>query len=182
MHIEIVQEKRITESRDIEIRKLLCLCFPKDTCFFSKSRFWNQVVPEYTVIFQKHSAIIAHVSVIDRDILIGNDKFHVAGIGSVCVHPSCRGKGLLKKLLAKAMKEASEKGYDFGFLFCKIKIKNIYTNLGWRAVIAPDIIRINPCGTEENFQEWENEDMAMYYPLSKNTLPVGVIHLQGINW
>ena len=126
--------------------------------------------------------MIAHVAVIARDIFVGDDRFRVAGIGNVCVHPSYRGKGMSKKLLEKAMETAAEKGYDFGFLFCKTIIQDIYANLGWRAVAAPDIIRINPSGTEEGFQEWKNEDMAMYYPLSQNTFPAGVIHLKGINW
>ena len=66
--------------------------------------------------------------------------------------------------------------------FCKIEIQNIYTRLGWKAVNAPNIIRVNSSGTEEDFSEWKNEDMAMYYPLSQHTLPPGVIHLQGMNW
>ncbi len=182
MQVEIIHENQITDYLDNEIRDLLCLCFPKDRGVFSRTRYWNQTVPEYSVIIRKDSTLLAHLAVINRPILIGTESYRVAGIGNVCVHPSGRGRGVSRILLSKAMEEATAQAFDVGFLFCKAEIQNIYANLGWIAVNAPDIIRIGPGGTDESFSAWKNDDMAMYYPLTKKSLPPGAIHLQGINW
>ena len=130
--IIISNEADITIDLDRKIKKLLCNCFPKDETIFSQTRYWNDVIPKWSVMIEENQTIIAYNAIIEREIIIGSDVFSSIGIGNVCVDSEYQGRSLAKILMEKSIEQARKSKYDLGFLFCKEKIKDIYQKSGWQ--------------------------------------------------
>ena len=79
--IIISNEADITIDLDRKIKKLLCNCFPKDETIFSQTRYWNDVIPKWSVMIEENQTIIAYNAIIEREIIIGSDVFSSIGIG-----------------------------------------------------------------------------------------------------
>ena len=180
--IVIVEESQVSQELNAKLKKLLCKCFPKDKAVFSETRYWNNVPPKWPVAIEEDDSPIACCAVIERQINIADKPYIITGIGNVCVDPDYRGKGLAKKILVQAMIEAENRGYDFGILFCKEKIKDVYEKMGWLLISNTDIVRLNENGQPQSWNLWRGQDVMMYFPLKTEKLPQGVIHLNGLNW
>ncbi|MBL4576539.1 MAG: hypothetical protein JKY51_10680, partial [Opitutaceae bacterium] len=87
MRITTLSETEINPAIDAAIRKSLCLVFSDDISVFSQTRAWHGSIPSWSHIIEVDGKIIAHVSVIDRHILIGDHPLHIAGIQNIFVLP-----------------------------------------------------------------------------------------------
>ena len=174
----IVKESELDEKLDAAIKKSLCLCFPHNKEVFLQTRYWHNSVPVYSALIEDGDNIIAHVSVIDRIVKVGDKKCRVAGVQNVFVLPEYRGKGLSDTVLKTAMAEAKRKGFDFGLLFTGEKNKKVYARNGWVQINEQKFIRI------EDGREIERspEAVNMYYPVRKKVFPAGTVNLQGNDW
>jgi predicted acetyltransferase len=179
MEIITLSETEIDPELDAAIRKSLCTIFPDGISTFSQTRAWHGSVSSWTHIIEDKGCIIAHLGVVDRSILIGDKPLHIAGIQGVIVLPEYRRKGLSDQLLIAAMEEAQRREFDLGLLFCMPILEKIYTRCGWRCLSRRNIIRVDENGDEKPLPE---KNIAMEYPLQKNTFPEGDIHLQGNDW
>lgn len=165
-------------SLDKALKGLLCICFPEDRGVFSKSRYWNSVVPVYSVIVRNGQRIVGHVGIVSRTIAWNDEDFTIAGIQSLCVAPDYRGKELAKQLLAKAMEDACRRGFPAGLLFCKPKLEQFYRVQGWETVGG----RVFCESREGTIRDFSDTYVTMYLPLRKNITNAGDIDLQGIDW
>lgn len=177
--LELIEERKMTADLDQKIRDLLCLCFPPDVEIFSRLRPWNNVLPEYTVVYIDEGKLLGHVGVVYREIVCGDTHVAVAGIQSMAVHPDMRGTGLAQAIMKECMAEAARRGVRFGLLFCVESLANtFYQRQGW--------IKINERITmlDENGKQvgLPAKSAAMYLPLAGDSLPSGCIDLQGREW
>ena len=178
MEIRIIDESEITDRQDGAIKKLLCRCFPKDAAIFSQRRGWHGYLPAWSVLLKDGDDLVAHASVIERAVLVGDIVLQIAGVGNVCVTPERRGEHLARLVLEKTMTEARARGYDCGMLSCNAHLEPLYTRLGWHVPTDREVIRVE-VGEEKPFREGHR---LMVYPLVVTELPPGRIHLQGDSW
>lgn len=76
------------------------------------------------------------IRIVPRILYRGNRSYSVAGISSVCLLPSLRGKGLSVPLMDQSLTYCSERGYDFAFLFARRAADHYYTRFGFHGVAA----------------------------------------------
>jgi predicted GNAT family N-acyltransferase len=66
----------------------------------------------------------------------GQHRLEVVGIGSVMVRRSCRGQGLMSRLVEPLRQLAQEMGPDHAMLFCRPGLVDLYRGLGYAAIAA----------------------------------------------
>jgi len=174
----ILTEDQIDEKLDAAIRKNLALCFPHNKAVFSQTRRWQGVTPAYSVIVEDYDNVIAYTSIIDRTIKVGDEDCRIAGAQNVFVIPQYRGMGFSEVVLNAAMDEAKRQDFDFGLLFTRKNIKNVYARSGWIQITGRKFIRIE----NDIESDLPQESIKMYYPLLKKDFPPGIVHLHGNKW
>ena len=179
MQVRIVPESEVDEALDSAIRESLCECWPSYCDVFSKTRAWHGSEPAWSVVLEEAGRVIAHASVVERTIRVGEQPLSVAGIMSVMVVPDHRGCRLSEKVMQTAIAEAGSRDYDFGLLFCVPEIEKVYARVGWRALPDAEIVRVDEAGRECSLP---GRNIAMYYPLKERRFPEGRVHLQGNDW
>ncbi|MCL2005342.1 MAG: GNAT family N-acetyltransferase [Planctomycetaceae bacterium] len=131
--VEIVDENDLQPDDDLQIRELLCLCFPDWAEIFQHRRLWHNTPPVYSVIIREHGKIVGHTAVVVRMITTTwNFRYNVASIQGVCVAPDRRRIGLSLCLLQTAMREAVRREFPFAILYCKEFLVPFYTSQGWK--------------------------------------------------
>jgi predicted acetyltransferase len=175
----IVLETSITPAEDGAIRAALCLCFPDDREVFSRTRGWHGTLPAWSVIVEHQDQVIAHVGVVERVILVGDQQIRAAGIQNVLVVPEHRKTSLFRQVMSVAMEEARRRDIDVGLLFCTSSLARVYAGLGWRLLKAQNVIRIDENGFPQSLPE---KNVTMFYPLCRSDIPSGDILLQGNDW
>ena len=179
MRLRILSETDIDEPLGAEIRRGLCLCFPGAVETFSHTRAWHGSGPVYTVVLEDVETVAAHVGVLDRTIRVGAEQVRVAGIQNVYVLPELRGRWLADQVMAAAMEEAARRDFEAGMLFCVPRLERLYGRMGWRPTGDAVIRRVDENGADVPLPD---ENVGMYYPLGRETLGPGLIHLQGNDW
>ncbi len=174
----IIIEPHIDRHTDQSIRRGLCVCFPADVEFYSKTRSWNQYEPSITAVVERDGEVVAHAAAIDTEIRVGTATVRVAGIMNVFVLPGYRQRGLATGVIQAALEEAERQGFDMGLLFCESRLEPVYRNGGWVRITGRCITRVVG-GRELPLRE---NIISMYYPLRERTLPTGDIHLRGNEW
>ncbi len=149
----IVLETSITPAEDVLIRAALCLCFPVDREVFSHTRAWHGTFPTWSVIVEHHDQVIAHVGIVERKILVGNEHIRAAGIQNVLVVPEYRKKHLFRQIMSVAIEEARRRNIDMGILFCTLNLAPIYAGLGWHLLRARSVTRIDEKGIPQPLPE-----------------------------
>ncbi len=79
---------------------------------------------------------IGLIRIVPRILFRGNLSYRVAGISSVCLLPSFRGKGLSVPLMNQALAYCKERGYDIAFLFARRAADHYYTKFGFHGVAS----------------------------------------------
>ncbi len=176
-----IDEMSIDNGLDHLIRALLVTCFPKDADTFRLSRGWHGSMPAYSVLLEEDSStrLIAHASVVDRVIAIDANPIRVAGVQNVCVAPDHRSRRLVDVLMDLSIDEARRRGFDVAMLFCLPALCPIYARLGWTVLSGRTFIKRGESGIDEPLAL---TDAAMIYPLARQAIPAGVIHLAGNDW
>jgi predicted N-acetyltransferase YhbS len=174
----IIIEPHIDRQTDQSIRLGLCICYPDDVDFYSKTRGWNQYDPYITTVVERDNRVVAHAAAIDKSIAVGRRVVRVAGIMNVFVLPEYRRQEFATEVVRAALEEARRQGFDMGLLFCKSGLEPLYSGAGWKIITDRCITRVvgnrelPPC----------KQIISMYYPLKLKTLPPGDIHLRGNEW
>lgn len=176
---QVVYEPLITAAEDAAIRAGLCVCFPDDRDTFSQTRSWHGTHPTWSVFVEQQGQVIAHVGVVDRQILVGMDHVRVAGIQNVFVLPEHRKTSLFPQVMAVAMKEAARNTLDLGILFCVPGLANAYARIGWRLLEPRNVVRTDEQGVR---QPLPGKNITMFYPLIRDNMPPGNIDLLGNDW
>lgn len=181
MRIAIIEEMNMSRDLDEKIRRNLCVCFPSESGYFSRSRGWNEVASDSTVVMlNDEQDPIAHIGVIFRTIYVEGSDYHVFGIQNVYVMPQHRGKKIVVPLFSALLENLHDQHLDFGLLFCRPKVEHVYARLGWsRAEDAKITIRdVNGTIRERQLIH----DSMFFYPMNIKTPPVGAYFLNGPDW
>ena len=174
----IINEPHIDRRTDQSIRHGLCICFPADVEFYSKTRGWNQYDPHITAVMERNNRVVAHAAAINKRIRVGGKTLRVAGIMNVFVIPEYREQGLATEVVRTALDEAERQGFDMGLLFCKSRLEQVYITTGWKRITGRSATRV----VSDRELPLRKHIILMYYPLRLKTLPPGDIQLRGNEW
>ncbi len=177
--IKILKEEEIDEQLDRSIKNGLCTCFPPDREVFSKSRAWHGTSPNWAVLVEENSEVIAHVGIVERRVRVGDEQIDITGVQNVFVLPEHRTRGLFFKIMKASMEEAAELGHDFGLLFCVPELEKSYACCKWRLLPNRNVTRVDEDGKEVDLP---SKNITMYHVLARSDFPAGNIHLQGNDW
>ncbi len=183
--IRVVAEGRMPDDLAGRIRKFLCFCFPEAVDTFATTRAWHGVGPTWTVWAENsRSELVAHLGVVNRVILVGEETVRVAGIQSACVHPDYRGTGLFDMLMRRYVEHARAFPFEYGLLFCIPELVKVYQRTGWRELPQVEITRLDDEEPEQGLRErgLPGRNVGMFLPLARERFPSGAIHLLGNDW
>lgn len=178
MQLRILNENEIDETLAAAMRQTLVICFPDDAEKYSRSRHYEGNVPLYNVRIEDGGVVAANLDVVDRTIKVSGESVRVAGVGSVCVLPQYRGKGLSDSILKVAMEEALRRNFDFGLLFTSRQVKKVYARNGWIDMADQKFLSLR----QGRGIELSAEGVRMYYQLGEKEFPQGIVDLCGIDW
>jgi predicted acetyltransferase len=176
--VRIMDESSVSGDVDLEIRELLCRCFPADVEYFSRSRGWHGSYPAFSVIIHYDSRLVGHLSVVMRTVSVGSHDVRVGGVQNVCVAPGSRGAGLLAPIMVAAMREAGLRNAEFGLLFCLPALQHAYQRCGWSRVSDRQI----HADMDGKAVDRDGKNIAMFISLVGKAFPDGDIALNGMDW
>ena len=85
--------------------------------------------PEQTRVLAIDGRLVASVTCFMRPSTVAGRVVPMVCIGSVCTHPDCRRRGLVRQVLAEAVQWMESQGIVWSFLF---GLESIYGGSGWR--------------------------------------------------
>lgn len=116
--IQYIADLDVDDRLDRELRELLSTCFTKPQDYvFKERRYFNSMPAHRWIIRGEDGALAAHLAVHERVLTTDTFSCPVGGLAEVCVHPSHRGRGYVRLLVAEAHGWMRENGYAFGALF-----------------------------------------------------------------
>jgi GNAT superfamily N-acetyltransferase len=120
--------------------------------------------------------LVSRISVIKREIRIGDQTYIIGGIGGVATHPDWRRHGFARALM-QAVEDLirSEVKVDFGMLFCGEKMIPYYAHCGYIQVF-------NPLYILQKGQRLPFSDNKMVLAISGKAWPDGEVDVQGPPW
>lgn len=169
---------QIPADLDTAILRTLAACYPEHRDMFARTRHWRGHIAAYRVIALDGGIVAAHVAVVDCTIRVGEASVRVAGVGQVAALPPYRKTGLIDRLLARAVDEAKDRGFDIGMLFCQERVRRVYERNGWIDITG------RPCTRTEAGERilMPPDHLRMMVPLAMAELPPGPIDLGGDKW
>jgi GNAT superfamily N-acetyltransferase len=133
----------------------------------------------YRVLVWHNGAWAAVAGVVVRDILVGEERVRVGGVGGVLTLPEVRGLGLGKLVMRRAADFAChELNTDAGMLYCAAHNIPFYAGLGWE-LLERRVTHHQSDGARLLNTE---HDHAMVLPCGGFALPDGDIDVQGRLW
>ena len=114
--------------KDIFIRE------PNSQSSTSKDLSWNvksNTIIKNIIIATSGSDVIGVVRLCPRTFLWQREKFKVAGISSVCVHPEFRKMGVARLLLETTINHCDQRGYELTFLVARRAVDHFYKKFGF---------------------------------------------------
>lgn len=175
---EIIPESDITPELDKSIRKQLVRCFPESADIFSKTRYYHNSVPSFSVMINRNDTVVAHLGVVRRRITVNGRNYLTAGVQNVFVVPEFRKTGLSDAVLQAAMRQAGSEAFDFGLLFTNDRISKVYARNGWQRAGNDNFYR----QVNGELVRKPDESIKMYYPLKVKVFPPGDVYLNGNDW
>jgi len=95
-------------------------------------------IPDWTIIYYKNNQIATFFSIIEREIIVDDNLYKIAGINNVITPKEFRGKGYASKTLKNTEKLIfNELKCVFGVLLCADHLIPFYEKLNWHEVKCP---------------------------------------------
>lgn len=162
-------DNSIDEVLDRELRGLLTTCFtkPEAAAIFKTRRFYREPCPHHWIIRDERGALVAHIEAHEKAVESEGRRFRSGGIGAVCVHPACRGRGFARTMLATVHDWLTAHDYVFAILF---GAADVYGSSGY--VDVSNLFH----GSGNRGRQQVN---AMVRELSKTPWPAGAVYLPG---
>jgi predicted N-acetyltransferase YhbS len=175
--IEFVADSDVDAALDAELRALLSLSFtkPGDEIFISR-RYYLERPTHRWIVLDESGNVVAHTASRPRPVIFADGtRETIAGISEVCVHPSHRGQGLVRRMLACAHDELARRGLSSALLFGD---ERIYRSSGYGGVRQPLHF------WDPRTLRWREEAVptALARSLTESALvwPSGTVRLRGI--
>jgi len=173
MHFEYLEDRNVDAALDAELRNLLSTCFTgKINEVFHHQRFFSEMPAHRWLARDSEGKLVAHLALHDKTIGTTAGDLRVGGIAEVCVAPSHRGQGLVRRLLTLSDEWMVAQGVPFSTLFGN---QGVYSSSGYRQVDNPLRHLIPSTGV------WREEPLAGFLikPLGSVAWPSGLIDLRG---
>ncbi|MFS8203201.1 GNAT family N-acetyltransferase (plasmid) [Streptomyces sp. CWNU-52B] len=116
---------------------------------------------------------VASVGWLLRDTAFDGLPRRAAGLGSVLVHPACRGQGIARTVISVAVEHARAAGAETVILLCRPELVPFCTRLGWSRLSVPVTFR-QPDGTRTS------PLTTMVYDLADRPHPTIGVDLRGL--
>jgi predicted N-acetyltransferase YhbS len=181
VEIRCTTESRITPELDRQILQLQHEAFP-DEPLFAVQRWWMVPACPQDLWFTASldGRLVGSVRRLPRTVGAACGALVVAGIANVCSSPAARGRGAAKACM-QAAQDGIASGWqaDFGLLFCRGRVADFYSKLGWNDVTNPFIVT-GPDGTKAPLPQRR----AMIFAGRRRLAdwPAGAIDLNGPRW
>jgi predicted N-acetyltransferase YhbS len=173
MHLEYIEDRNVDAGLDAELRGLLSTCFTgKHNEVFHHQRFFSEMPTHRWLARDSEQQLVAHLALHDKIIGTSAGELRVGGIAEVCVLPSHRGQGLVRRLLALSDEWMATQGMPFGTLFGS---HDVYGSSGYRQVDNPLRYLVKSTGN------WREEPINGFLikPFGAIAWPSGLIDLRG---
>lgn len=173
-----LNESDIAAELDSQIKEVLVSCFAHRKKEFSKCRWLNNNMPDFTSIVEYQGRVIGHAAVIERMITASDVTVRAAGIANVGVIPGYRSKGIVDIVLKAAMDEMKHRNFDIGLLFCQSRIKYVYLRNGWTDLPEMSV----ECLVNGQPGHLPADRHKMFLPLNMTEIPGESLDLNGPRW
>ncbi len=134
-----LQTSELTARERTALRALLDDAFHDDD---PEERFddddWEHALGGTHVIVDQDGAIVAHASVVERVVRVGDRALHTGYVEAVAVEPGRQGDGL-GTVVMEAIDELIRAGFELGAL--GTGASHFYERLGWRTWAGPTAVR-----------------------------------------
>ncbi len=132
--------------------------------------------PHWRVLLRRGDEIVSGLGIVEREVVAGERRVKVAGVGDVATLPQWRRRGYAGLVLERAAAfMRDELDAEFGHLFCAPNLVAYYSRFGWVRVEGPAHIEA-PWGPEIFPEE------TMVLPLRGADWPPGDMDLDGLPW
>ena len=119
---------------------------------------------------------VGRVGILKQEILVGETKLVVGGIGGVITENAFRRRGIARLMMQRAAEFMHDDlQVDFGLLLCADDVLPLYEGLGWKLVDGPTWCH-EPSGRVEY------EELTMVLPCQRQDWPAGEIDLCSAPW
>jgi predicted N-acetyltransferase YhbS len=171
--LECRADQDVDTKIDQELRTLLSTCFTKtEDSVFKQQRYWQEAPAYHYFLWEADGRLIAHAAVHHKKLGSPTGDVTIGGVGDVCVHPACRGQGLVRALLLAVHEDLKHRGVPFAMLIGDAKV---YGSSGYRSI--NNSLRYREFGSTT----WATKPhpQAMVCALSGARWPEGVLDLRG---
>jgi predicted acetyltransferase len=173
MHLEYIEDRNVDAALDAELRNLLSTCFTgKINEVFHHQRFFSEMPAHRWLARESDGRLVAHLALHDKLIGTTAGDLRVGGIAEVCVAPTHRGQGLVRRLLPLSDEWMIKEGVPFSTLFGS---RDVYGSSGYRQADNPLRYLVKSTGA------WREEPINGFLikPYGSTPWPSGLIDLRG---
>ena len=177
MHVDITRVADLTPADRDTLRALTVAVYPPEVAPRPGPRVvWAPV--EWSIrVWDEAGALVSHVGVLSREVLMDDVPTVIGGIGSVKTHPAARGKGYASAGLREAVRFFTDELWvAFALLVCLPPIVPYYARHGWQRFHGTLLVA-QPGGTVPF-----TTNLPMVLPIHTPTPAGGTIDLCGAPW
>ena len=113
--LEIIDDLSLSVVEREQLRQLLAACFSEYGQTLDRTYF--KQIPQRRLIARKDGNPVGHIGLEHRVVGVDGKPLEILGLIDVCVHPSCRGRGVATQMLGRIEKLARQNGVPFLMLF-----------------------------------------------------------------
>lgn len=137
----------------------------EDIRFFLDNRF----VPENTVVYEEDESVVSMLFLLEGNLVLNNKSYPSYYLYAACTAESCRGRGIMARLLEKAKEVAAERSKCYICLMPGEKsLFDFYERFGYKSIFSRKIIYINSSQLKEVCLQKENDSLKDYESLRRN--------------
>ena len=170
------KEGSLTQNEFQELEKLLVPLFSFSYHFSQSYKQHHQLYysskPIWQMLVWDNNQLVGSLSIVKR-VIDQPMKLIIGGIGNLGVKQEFQNKGLATKMLNKTNQFLEKNNFNFSLLFCVERLKEIYINAGYVQIDKP-VTFINDKG------EIENEEVALFFPISLDQKSISLIKSKGL--
>ncbi|QSE98686.1 GNAT family N-acetyltransferase [Fulvivirga lutea] len=132
--IDIIEYKKLDNDTVLNLNEIIDAEFGHIPLV--KNTQW--AIPDWTIIYSQNETLAAFYNIIEREVIMDDEKVKVAGVNNVITLKKYRGKGFSARLLKDTQHFIfDELRSKFGLLLCADTLIPYYQKLNWYKVDCP---------------------------------------------
>lgn len=113
--------------------QLRAAVYPPEVLATLPGRFFAWAAPQWSVLLWEEDELVARVGLVKRELVSGETKRMIGGIGGVMTHPSKQGRGFASQAMRAASgRFENDLGVSYALLFCRPHLVEFYKRLSWK--------------------------------------------------